>query len=86
MPSGVQTDRRVSRLPWHRGIRSTHPGAPRDLAFLHDVSGLVNVPEAPCTFVSDNGGGGIFSFLPQAAALDHRRFRVALRHTADLRM
>ena len=42
-----------------------------DLTFLHDVSGLVNLPEVPCTFVVlDNGGGGIFSFLPQATALD----------------
>ena len=42
-----------------------------DLAFLHDVSGLVNLPEVPCTFVVlDNGGGGIFSFLPQAASLE----------------
>ncbi len=41
-----------------------------DLAFLHDVSGLVNRPDVPCTFVVvDNGGGGIFSFLPQATAL-----------------
>jgi 2-succinyl-5-enolpyruvyl-6-hydroxy-3-cyclohexene-1-carboxylate synthase len=41
-----------------------------DLAFLHDVSGLVNLPDAPCTFVVvDNGGGGIFSFLPQSSAL-----------------
>ena len=41
-----------------------------DLAFLHDVSGLVNVPDVPCTFVvPDNGGGGIFSFLPQADEL-----------------
>jgi 2-succinyl-5-enolpyruvyl-6-hydroxy-3-cyclohexene-1-carboxylate synthase len=41
-----------------------------DLAFLHDVSGLVNRPEVPCTFVVvDNGGGGIFSFLPQATKL-----------------
>jgi 2-succinyl-5-enolpyruvyl-6-hydroxy-3-cyclohexene-1-carboxylate synthase len=41
-----------------------------DLAFLHDVSGLVNVPDVPCTFVVvDNGGGGIFSFLPQATTL-----------------
>ncbi len=40
-----------------------------DLAFLHDVSGLVNLPEAWCTFVVvDNAGGGIFSFLPQARA------------------
>ena len=42
-----------------------------DLTFLHDVSGLVNLPEVPCTFVVlDNDGGGIFSFLPQASALD----------------
>ena len=42
-----------------------------DLAFLHDVSGLVNLPELPCTFVVvDNGGGGIFSFLPQARSVD----------------
>ena len=42
-----------------------------DLTFLHDVSGLVNLPEVPCTFVVlDNGGGGIFSFLPQATSLE----------------
>jgi 2-succinyl-5-enolpyruvyl-6-hydroxy-3-cyclohexene-1-carboxylate synthase len=42
-----------------------------DLAFLHDVSGLVNLPELPCTFVVvDNDGGGIFSFLPQARSVD----------------
>ena len=42
-----------------------------DLTFLHDVSGLVNLPELPCTFVVlDNGGGGIFSFLPQAASVE----------------
>ena len=41
-----------------------------DLTFLHDVSGLVNLPESPCTFVVlDNGGGGIFSFLPQATSV-----------------
>ncbi len=46
-----------------------------DLAFLHDVSGLVHAAELPCTFVVvDNGGGGIFSFLPQAGALNHERF------------
>jgi 2-succinyl-5-enolpyruvyl-6-hydroxy-3-cyclohexene-1-carboxylate synthase len=48
-----------------------------DLAFLHDVSGLVNLHHAPCTFVVlDNGGGGIFSFLPQAAAVDPARFEL----------
>jgi len=42
-----------------------------DLTFLHDVSGLVNLPEVPCTFVVlDNGGGGIFSFLPQATSME----------------
>jgi 2-succinyl-5-enolpyruvyl-6-hydroxy-3-cyclohexene-1-carboxylate synthase len=46
-----------------------------DLTFLHDVSGLVNLPEAPCTFVVlDNGGGGIFSFLPQATSVDPHVF------------
>ncbi len=46
-----------------------------DLAFLHDVSGLVNLPPVPCTFVVvDNGGGGIFSFLPQATSLGHQEF------------
>ena len=48
-----------------------------DLAFLHDVSGLVNLPDVPCTFiVLDNGGGGIFSFLPQAEALEPDRFEL----------
>ncbi len=48
-----------------------------DLAFLHDVSALVRAPtvEAPLTVVVvDNGGGGIFSFLDQAAVLDPSRF------------
>jgi 2-succinyl-5-enolpyruvyl-6-hydroxy-3-cyclohexene-1-carboxylate synthase len=46
-----------------------------DLAFLHDVSGLVNLPELPCTFVVlDNGGGGIFSFLPQAEFVEPHVF------------
>jgi 2-succinyl-5-enolpyruvyl-6-hydroxy-3-cyclohexene-1-carboxylate synthase len=48
-----------------------------DLAFLHDVSGLVNLPDVPCTFiVLDNGGGGIFSFLPQAQELARDRFEL----------
>ncbi len=46
-----------------------------DLAFLHDVSGLVNLPQVPCTFVVvDNGGGGIFSFLPQAGEIEEAMF------------
>jgi 2-succinyl-5-enolpyruvyl-6-hydroxy-3-cyclohexene-1-carboxylate synthase len=48
-----------------------------DLAFLHDVSGLVNLPDVACTFiVLDNGGGGIFSFLPQAGALERDQFEL----------
>ncbi len=50
-----------------------------DLAFLHDASSLVrpaaSPPGASCTLVVvDNGGGGIFSFLPQAGALEPDRF------------
>jgi 2-succinyl-5-enolpyruvyl-6-hydroxy-3-cyclohexene-1-carboxylate synthase len=46
-----------------------------DLSFLHDVSGLVHLAGLPCTFVVvDNGGGGIFSFLPQASALEAPKF------------
>ena len=40
-----------------------------DLCFLHDVNGLLGAVErgVDATFVVvDNGGGGIFSFLPQA--------------------
>jgi len=63
------------------GVAAASPAGPGtvallgDLAFLHDVSGLVNVPDVPCTFVVvDNGGGGIFSFLPQATSLEAHRF------------
>lgn len=48
-----------------------------DLAFLHDSNGLLGLRErgVSCTFVVvDNGGGGIFSFLPQAATLQGDRF------------
>ncbi len=51
-----------------------------DLAFLHDCSALVRSPGAdmPCTIVvADNGGGGIFSFLPPASALDPRPSRTS---------
>ena len=50
-----------------------------DLAFLHDASSLVRPAAAPpgasCTLVVvDNGGGGIFSFLPQAGRGQPDRF------------
>ena len=48
-----------------------------DLAFLYDAGGLLGATGRglSCTFVVlDNGGGGIFSFLPQATALPPERF------------
>jgi 2-succinyl-5-enolpyruvyl-6-hydroxy-3-cyclohexene-1-carboxylate synthase len=48
-----------------------------DLAFLHDCSAMVGSPSSavPCTVVvADNGGGGIFSFLPPAGALEPGTF------------
>jgi 2-succinyl-5-enolpyruvyl-6-hydroxy-3-cyclohexene-1-carboxylate synthase len=54
------------------GIAAARPGAPTvavsgDLCFLHDTNGLLHAPASPpVTFVVvDNGGGGIFSYLPQ---------------------
>jgi 2-succinyl-5-enolpyruvyl-6-hydroxy-3-cyclohexene-1-carboxylate synthase len=67
---GVATSE-VQDAPGHRTI-----GLLGDLAFLHDVSGLVNLPsDLPCTLVVlDNGGGGIFSFLPQAGTVERDVF------------
>ena len=48
-----------------------------DLAFLHDVSALVGAEAAEpdlTVVVVDNHGGGIFSFLPPAQALDGATF------------
>jgi 2-succinyl-5-enolpyruvyl-6-hydroxy-3-cyclohexene-1-carboxylate synthase len=50
-----------------------------DLTFAHDVGGLALVAEAPAPIrivVIDNGGGGIFDFLPQAGQIDPARFEL----------
>jgi len=48
-----------------------------DLALAHDLGGLaaLALPRAPLRFVViDNGGGGIFDFLPQAEQVEADRF------------
>ena len=48
-----------------------------DIAFLHDSNALVGLTSRHVDLrivVVDNGGGGIFSFLPQSAALSRDRF------------
>ena len=48
-----------------------------DIALLHDTNGLLNLMQREVDLkivVIDNKGGGIFSFLAQAATLDPQRF------------
>ena len=48
-----------------------------DIALLHDSNGMLNLANRNIDLrivVIDNNGGGIFSFLPQAQALDHAIF------------
>ncbi len=48
-----------------------------DIAFVHDSNALVALTRRSADLrivVIDNGGGGIFSFLPQAAGLPEERF------------
>ena len=62
-----------------------------DVAFLHDTNGLLGLDAREvdlCIVVVDNDGGGIFSFLPQAAALDPASFEqlFGTPHGVDLAM
>ena len=51
-----------------------------DLALAHDLGGLAAASRAPSLrlIVVDNGGGGIFHFLPQADAMDRGEFEALL--------
>nr|MBU6201326.1 2-succinyl-5-enolpyruvyl-6-hydroxy-3-cyclohexene-1-carboxylic-acid synthase [Acidobacteriota bacterium] len=60
-----------------------------DVAFLHDSSALAGLVARDADLrivVVDNGGGGIFSFLPQAAVLDGPTFErlFGTPHATDL--
>jgi 2-succinyl-5-enolpyruvyl-6-hydroxy-3-cyclohexene-1-carboxylate synthase len=58
-----------------------------DLCFLHDSNGLLRAADrgVDATFVVvDNNGGGIFSFLPQAALPEHFEEVFATPHGMDL--
>lgn len=60
-----------------------------DVAFLHDSNALIGLDRRDVDLrivVVDNDGGGIFSFLPQSAALDPKRFEqlFGTPHGADL--
>ena len=73
------------------GIASATDGATvallGDLCFLHDSNGLLGARDrgVDVTFVVvDNGGGGIFSFLPQAALPEHFETLFGTPHGIDL--
>ena len=60
-----------------------------DLAFLHDSNALINCITRDIDLrivLIDNCGGGIFSFLPQATAIDSAKFEKVFGtpHNADL--
>jgi 2-succinyl-5-enolpyruvyl-6-hydroxy-3-cyclohexene-1-carboxylate synthase len=60
-----------------------------DVALLHDSNALLGLARRPtrlAVVVVDNRGGGIFSFLPQAAAVPPERFELLFGtpHDVDL--
>ncbi len=69
----------VSTVLGVAGVGDARPtvGLLGDLAFLHDAGALASAGSRAATFVIiDNGGGGIFEFLPQASSLDRDRFEL----------
>jgi 2-succinyl-5-enolpyruvyl-6-hydroxy-3-cyclohexene-1-carboxylate synthase len=82
----------VSRAP--SGRTGPDDGGPTvlligDVALLHDTNGLLGAARRDIDLtivVVDNDGGGIFSFLPQAGALDESRFELLFGtpHGVDL--
>ena len=60
-----------------------------DLALAHDLGGLAwrQRPPAPLRIVVvDNGGGGIFDFLPQASQVEPGRFRASVHDPLRARL
>ena len=58
-----------------------------DLSFLHDINSLALLAKAPqplCLIVINNGGGGIFSFLPVSKEKEHFEKFVATAHNYTL--
>jgi 2-succinyl-5-enolpyruvyl-6-hydroxy-3-cyclohexene-1-carboxylate synthase len=57
-----------------------------DLALVHDLAGLRLAARTPSLrlVVLDNGGGGIFHFLPQAGAVSEEEFEALLGTPSDL--
>jgi 2-succinyl-5-enolpyruvyl-6-hydroxy-3-cyclohexene-1-carboxylate synthase len=69
----------ASGIATARGARRTW-AVLGDLALFHDLGGLAAASEAENLrlLVLDNGGGGIFHFLPQAQALPEEEFEALL--------
>jgi 2-succinyl-5-enolpyruvyl-6-hydroxy-3-cyclohexene-1-carboxylate synthase len=83
---GVALARRPSRPGTGRRPTALLIG---DVALLHDTNGLLGAARRGIDLtivVVDNDGGGIFSFLPQAGALDEPRFEqlYGTPHAVDL--